>query len=154
MKLFLAAAGAAALFATSAAAQDSAEELANAFSAAVMAEDADALAALYTEDADSFGPDGGVAHGRAEIAASWAPMFEAFDDITITLDAKGDKALGKDAHAAWGLWTMTMTPAGGGEPVTMSGRYSDNSVKTKEGWRYFIDHASAIAAPAEEAPTE
>ena len=143
MKLFLAAAGAAALFATSAAAQDSAQALADAFAAAVMA-----------EDADSFGPDGGVAHGRAEIAASWAPMFEAFDDITITLDAKGEKALGKDAHAAWGLWTMTMTPAGGGEPVTMSGRYSDNSVKTKEGWRYFIDHASAIAAPAEEAPTE
>ena len=154
MKLILAAAGTAALLATPATAQDSAKALADAFAAAVMAEDADALAALYTEDADSFGPGGGVAHGRAEIAASWAPTFDAFDDIIFTIDAKGDKALGKDAHAAWGLWTITMTPASGGEPLTMSGRFSDNSIKTKEGWRYFIDHASAIAVPAEEAPTE
>lgn len=154
MRILFIAAGAAALSAMPAAAQDSADALADAFVAAVVAEDAEALAALYTEDADSYGPDGGVTHGRAEIAASWSPLFEAYDDFEVTLDKKGERAFGKDSHAAWGLWAMTMTPVAGGERETMTGRYSDVSIKTRDGWRYIVDHASPLAAEPENAAAE
>lgn len=134
-------------------AQESPEALADAFAAAVIAEDADALAALYTEDADSYDPSGAVQKGRAEIAASWNQFFNAYDGFSATLDRKGEHKLDKKSHAAWGLWTMTATPVGGGDPVNFSGRYLDVSVKTKDGWKYIVDHASMLA-PAPEAKSE
>lgn len=151
MRTIIAAASLAALFASPAAAQDSAAALADAFIAAVEAEDAAALGALYTDDADSYGPDGSIAKGSEAIGQSWAPMFEAYDEIAMTLEPMGERAFGKDAHAAWGLWTMSMTPAGGGDRMTIKGRYSDVSIKTKDGWRYIVDHASMMA---EETATE
>lgn len=131
-------------------AQESPEALADAFVAAIVAEDAGALAALYTEDADSYDPSGHVQKGRAEIAATWNQFFDSFDGFSARLDRKGEHAPDKKSHAAWGMWTMTATPVGGGDMVTWNGRFLDVSVKTKEGWRYIVDHASmqAPAAPA------
>lgn len=128
-------------------AQDSPDALAEAFCAAVIAEDAAALGALYTEDAVSYGPGGGpAAMGPEAIAASWGPFFDGFDNPTCTLERAGE-VKEKKSHTAWGLWSMTATPAGGGEPVVFAGRFMDVSVKTKEGWRYRADHASS-SAPA------
>jgi uncharacterized protein (TIGR02246 family) len=151
MKHALFAAAAAAALVAPAFAQDTPEALGDAFCAGVVAEDADALALLYTEDADSYGPDGSVAKGRTAIAASWKPFFDGYDGFTCTLDRKGISENKKNA-TAWGLWTMTATPTGGGETVVWNGRYMDISVKTKEGWRYLADHASMSAPPA--APAE
>ncbi|GJL92955.1 YybH family protein [Hyphococcus sp.] len=123
--------------------------LAAAFCAGVVAEDAAALADLYTEDADSYGPGGDVVKGREAIAASWAPFFDGFDNITCDLENAGEVNNGKNA-TVWGLWTMTGTPAGGGDTVTMNGRYMDISVKEGGVWRYRADHASMMA-PAGEA---
>lgn len=136
----------ASLFALPAAAQDTPDALADAFCAAVVAEDKDALAALYTEDADSYGPDGSVVVGNAAIGESWVPFFDAFDDMTCTLNKAGLIKEGKHA-TAWGLWTITATTADG-QPVEMNGRFMDIAIKTKDGWRYRADHAS-MAAPAE-----
>ncbi|MFZ5615756.1 MAG: YybH family protein [Pseudomonadota bacterium] len=134
-------------------AQKSPEALADAFVAAVVAEDADALANLYTEDADSYDPSGSVQKGRAEIAATWRQFFDGYDGFTASLDRKGHHAPDKKSHAAWGLWTMAATPVSGGEPVAWHGRYLDVSVKTKDGWKYIVDHASMLAPapPAEDA---
>lgn len=134
--------------ASAAAAQDSPSALADAFCAAVIAEDKEAISLLYTEDADSYGPGGDIVKGRAAIADSWTPMFDGFDNITCELESHGEEKSGKTA-TAWGLWTMTATPAGGGDMVTMRGRYMDYSVKTKNGWRYRADHASMSAPNAE-----
>ncbi|MEX0644009.1 MAG: nuclear transport factor 2 family protein [Parvularculaceae bacterium] len=146
--MLLAAAGLAAPFALTLAspafAQNSADALGDAFCASVVAEDSAALAALYTEDADSYGPDGTVQKGRAEIAASWQAFFDGYDGFACTLDKKGGEDNGKN-YTAWGLWTLTATPAAGGDLVTMNGRYMDISVKTKDGWRYKADHASMLA---------
>ncbi len=141
-------AAALALAATPAIAQESPDALADAFIAAVAAEDSAALAALYTEDADSYDPSGGVQKGRAEIAASWQAFFDSFDGFTAALDRKGEHALDKKSHAAWGLWTMAATPVDGGEKVTWNGRFLDVSVKTRDGWRYIVDHASMLTPPA------
>lgn len=131
MKIFAAAIGLS-LVAAPACAQESAKALQDAFAAAVEAEDADALAALYTEEALSYGPAGDIAKGRAAIAASWAPFFAGFDNISVTLDQQGAVA-NKKNHAAWGIWSMTMTSAETGESVTMKGRFTDVSLKTKDG---------------------
>lgn len=126
-------------------AQDSPDALANAFVAAVVAEDSAALASLYTDDADSYDPSGYVQKGRDEIAASWQLFFDAYDGFAASLSRKGEYALDKTSHAAWGLWTMSATPTGGGEEVVWNGRYLDLSIKTDDGWKYRVDHASMLA---------
>ena len=131
-------------------AQESPKALQDAFVAAVVAEDAGALAALYTEDADSYDPSGAVQKGRNEIAATWQAFFDVYDGFSAALMQKGEHALSKSSHAAWGLWTMAAMPTGGGEETVWNGRFLDVSVKTPEGWRYIVDHASLLA-PAPEA---
>jgi uncharacterized protein (TIGR02246 family) len=152
MKFAFVAAAAAAALLSPAFAQDSADALGKAFCDTVVAEDATALAALYTEDADSYSPDGTIQKGREAIAASWKAFFDGYNGFTCTLDKKGGQDNGKN-YTAWGLWTLVATPAAGGEPVTMNGRYMDISMKTKDGWRYVADHAS-MTAPATPAPTQ
>ncbi|MEZ5921120.1 MAG: nuclear transport factor 2 family protein [Parvularculaceae bacterium] len=141
---FVASAAAAAIFTGPAMAQSTPQALEEAFVTAVINEDAGALAKLYTDDATSFSPDGSLAVGQEQIEASWAPFFEAFDGITIKLSPLGKKKVGDDTVINWGRYTMSMTPAGeaeGAEAVSSEGRYSDVMVKTKDGWRYMLDHA-------------
>ncbi|MBA4802638.1 MAG: SgcJ/EcaC family oxidoreductase [Euryhalocaulis sp.] len=139
---FFAAASVAALIAGPAVASD--WDLNERFEAGMEAEDAAALAALFEEDAISYGPDGQTARGRAEIQASWQGFFDAFDNITLELAPDGSH--GDDqTHAEWGIYTLTMTPAAGGEEITSMGRYTDYSVKSEDGWRYKFDHASPMA---------
>lgn len=119
------------------------DALGTAFCAAVIAEDTDALATLYTEDADSYGPGGDVVKGRAAIVASWAPFFDGFDNLTCALNEAG--SINNDDNATtWGTWEMVGTPADGGEPVVMKGRYMDAMIKTDMGWQYTADHASMM----------
>ena len=136
-------AAAAALIALPAASQETPQALGDAFIAAVEAEDAEALAALYTEDADSYGPGGGDrVSGREAIAAGWTEFFASFEDFSASTEEQGSLDMGEDGYASWGLWTMTATPSDGGDPVTWDGRYMDVQVKTDDGWRYRADHAS------------
>lgn len=132
-----------------AAAPETPDALGEAFCAAVIAEDASALGQLYTEDADSYGPAGDVVKGRTAIEESWTPFFESFDNLTCALNKAGESK-NKKNHTAWGLWTMTGTPPGGGDAIVMNGRYMDISVKMDDGWRYRADHASMRAAAAPE----
>lgn len=136
--------------ATPAFAQDSAKALQEAFVAAIVAEDAGALANLYTEDADSYDPSGAVQKGRLEIAAIWQSFFDSYDGFSASLMQKGEHSLSKDSHAAWGLWTMAATAPGAAEETVWNGRFLDVSVRTPQGWRYIVDHASMLA-PAPEA---
>lgn len=131
-------------------AQESPKALQDAFVAAIVAEDAEALANLYTEDADSYDPSGAVQKGRLEIAATWQSFFDGYDGFSASLTQKGEHALSKSSHAAWGLWTMAATAPGAAEETMWNGRFLDVSVKTPEGWRYIVDHASMLA-PAPEA---
>lgn len=149
---FLAVAAAAALIAP-ALAQDTPKALQEAFTAAIVAENAETLANLYTEDADSYDPSGAVLKGRPAILANWKAFFDAYDGFTASLDQKGEHAASKSSHAAWGLWTMSAKSAAGAQE-TWNGRFLDVSVKTNDGWRYIADHASMIAPPAAGGETE
>jgi ketosteroid isomerase-like protein len=147
MRILLVAAGVSA--AAPAFAQESPKALQDAFVAAIVAEDAQALSALYTEDADSYDPSGAVQKGRNEIAATWQVFFDAYDGFSAALMQKGEHQMSKTSHAAWGLWTMAATAGGASEETVWNGRFLDVSVKTPEGWRYIVDHASMLA-PAPE----
>lgn len=127
-------------------AQESPKALQEAFAAAIVAEDAQALANLYTEDADSYDPSGAVQKGRLEIAAAWQAFFDGFDGFAASLNQKGEHAPTKTSHAAWGFWTMAATAPGAAEETVWNGRFLDVSVKTPEGWRYIVDHASMLSA--------
>lgn len=125
------------------------DALAAAFCDAVIAEDTTALVALYTDDADSYGPGGTVEKGHEEIAASWQMFFDGFNDFTCTLDKAG--LIENDDNAtAWGLWEMKATPTDGSDRITMNGRFMDVAVKTDSGWKYRADHGSMMAPPMDE----
>lgn len=142
MKRMIVAAACAGFITAPALAQETPAALQEAFSSGIVAEDAKAVASLYTADADSYPPGGAVAKGTEAIAASWAGFFDAFDGFSISLDQQGEHKMNGKNHAAWGLWTMSATPVGGGGEVVWTGRFLDVSIKTKEGWRYIVDHAS------------
>lgn len=131
-------------------AQETPDELLTAFIAAIEAEDSQALAALYTEDADSYSPGTPHVRGRAAIAADWQGFFDAFDAIDLDIETHGS-AHAEDIHAAWGIWTMTQTPAGGGEAFTQSGRFLDVQRQIDGRWRYLADHASVSPRAAGQA---
>ncbi len=137
----------AAFVASPAIAQDSPQALLDDFAASIVAEDADAVAALYTDDAFSYDPGGSVSQGPDAIAANWGVFFDGFDGFSITFDQQGEMHEG-DVAAAWGLWTMSATPVGGGELVVWKGRFTDVSKKTRDGWRYLADHASMLVTQA------
>jgi len=52
----------------------------------------------------------------------------------------GDKVVG------WGKWRMTI-PTGKGDPMVISGRYTDVKAKRNGRWVYILDHASVPLPP-------
>jgi uncharacterized protein (TIGR02246 family) len=99
---------------------------------------ADALAALYTEDARTYPPGGPMISGRAaireffaaDVASNWAPTTVAHEESVIAGDW------------AWrtGTWSAATTP-----PLT--GKYAEVWRRTAEGWRIHRDIWNADAAP-------
>lgn len=128
---------------------DSPKALQDAFLAALHAEDADSIAACYTADAMNFTPDMLVGYGPDAARQSWGGFFEAFDIVSVELSEKHMVESG-DLAAAWGLYTMTVTPAAGGEPIVMQGRYMDVSRRIDGKWLYVADHASVPLPPPAE----
>lgn len=129
-------------------AQETPDELLAAFIAAIEAEDSETLASLYVEDADSYSPGTQHVRGRAAIAADWQEFFDAFEAIDLDIAPHGE-AHADDIHAAWGVWTMTQTPAGGGEPFVLTGRFTDVQRQIDGQWYYLADHASVSPAAAD-----
>lgn len=129
------------------AAQESVEALTKSFCDLAVAGDAVKLGNLYTEDTVYYGVDGANHTGREAVTADWAGFLGAFDVSSCEMNLDG-RAAEKNSAVSWGLWTIIATPTAGGDPVTMSGRFMDYAVKTKDGWKYRVDHAS-MAKPAE-----
>jgi uncharacterized protein (TIGR02246 family) len=128
---------------------ESPEALQEAFMAALRAEDADGIAACYAEDADNFtlGEMKGI--GPDSARASWGAFFEQFDVISAELTE--DRLVREgDLAAAWGLFVVVARPAGGGEPVTLTGRYMDVARPIEGRWLYVADHASMPLPASEE----
>jgi len=127
---------------------DSPQALQAGFMAALRANDIEGLVMCYTADATNFAISSMSGTGPESVRASWGGFFEAF---TVTAAELTDEHLevSGDLAAAWGLFTITAVPAGGGDAVVIKGRYMDVAKNFDGNWLYIADHAS-VPVPAEE----
>lgn len=127
---------------------DSPQALQTGFMAALRANDIEGLVMCYTADATNFAIDSMSGTGPESVRASWGGFFKAF---TVTVAELTDEHLevSGDLAAAWGLFTITAVPAGGGDAVVIKGRYMDVAKNFDGNWLYIADHAS-VPVPAEE----
>ncbi len=128
-------------------AADGPGEVGEAFIEAFKAEDGAAIGELYADDAVSYALDTMVVRGRDAIQKSWEAFFEQFDVVDLTFSDDHYETCG-DLSSAWGTFRVVAVPAGGGDEITMEGRFTDVSKKIDGQWRYIMDHAS-LAPPAE-----
>jgi uncharacterized protein (TIGR02246 family) len=127
-------------------AYESPEALQQAFVDAMLANDAEGLAACYTADAVSYPVDQLAGYGPDFVRAGWAAFFETSRITAVELSEKA--MLHRDDLAvAWGLFTMTVEPVAGGEAQAMQGRFMDVARPTDSGWLYIADHASMPLPP-------
>ncbi len=129
-------------------ANDSPAALQATFMAALSANDANGMAACYTEDATNFPVDSLAGVGPDSVRTSWTRFFDTYRVTAARLSDEHMEVLG-DTAVAWGLFTIMAEPVAGGEPVEMQGRYMDVSRNFDGQWLYIADHAS-MPVPAQE----
>jgi ketosteroid isomerase-like protein len=100
-----------------------------AYADAVLAGDAAAVAALYTEEAVEMPPNLPATEGRAAIQARYEALGEAVTDFTITGEAEGQGTLAYDR----GTFSATMALEGAPEPYTDEGKYLAVCEKQADG---------------------
>jgi uncharacterized protein (TIGR02246 family) len=113
---------------------------------AINANDLNGIIALYAADAVMWLPDAPEAKGREAIRKSYADLLAANTVTGATLADTHYQTSG-DLSVGWGNFTLTLSPKAGGNPVTLSGRFSVIAKKEGGTWVYMVDHASAHPAP-------
>jgi len=117
-------------------ANESPQALQDAFIAAVQANDADAVAACYTNEATNYGIGVMIEKGKDAVRKSWQDFFSANKVLDIALLDGHMEILG-EAAVAWGLFKMSVA-------------YTDVSKKVAGQWLYVFDHASVPAAESQD----
>jgi len=118
------------------------------WSAAFLAADGAAIAALYAEDAASVPASGDWQRGRAAIAANMQPQFDsttftAREDITEEVIPAGPDYVFEIGH-----YSSTGTSKADGKPKSNSGRYTVLWRKDADGvWRLLRDMGTEAPAP-------
>ena len=133
-------------FATVTAAPDGAQAVDEAWRKAITANDLNALIALYAEDAVMWLPDAPEAKGREAIRKSYADLLAA-NTVTGASLADTHYQTSGNLSVGWGNFTLTLSPKAGGNPVTLSGRFSVIAREEGGTWVYVVDHASAHPTP-------
>jgi uncharacterized protein (TIGR02246 family) len=132
--------------ATATAPPDGAQAVDEAWRKAITANDLNAIIAVYAEDAVMWLPDAPEANGREAIRKSYADLLAANTVTGATLADTHYQTSG-NLSVGWGNFTLTLSPKAGGNPVTLSGRFSVIAKKEGGTWVYVVDHASAHPAP-------
>jgi uncharacterized protein (TIGR02246 family) len=127
---------------------ESPEALQDAFVKAMAANDADGLAACYTDDAVSYAVDAMVGVGPGFVRDSWNAFFSVYTIKEVGLSDTHMETFG-DTAAAWGLFSMKVEPVTGGDSIEMRGRFMDVAKKVDGNWLYIADHASVPTPTAE-----
>lgn len=123
---------------------DSPLALQETFMAAMRANDADAMAVLYTADATNFPVDSMAGVGPDSVRSAWGGFFANYRVIDARLTEKHMEVMG-DTAVAWGLFKLMVEPVAGGDPFEMTGRYMDVARNFEGEWMYIADHASVPA---------
>jgi uncharacterized protein (TIGR02246 family) len=151
--LFCLAAAAGPLFAAEPTKAGGAESLDVAWTKAVLAGDAGALAALYADDAVLVMPGSPAARGRKAIAESFAAWLKDTKVTEFALKSDASRTSGHLA-AGWGTWKMTTVPKAGGASTTETGTYCWVATEKDGTWKYVSDNASADPPPPAAAPAK
>jgi uncharacterized protein (TIGR02246 family) len=118
----------------------------SAFMAAANAGDADAVAAVYADDATLLAPNLPPQKGRDAIKAFWGGFLDAytvrFEVASDTIEGRGDLAYNR------GHYRFTAVPKAKGVPgVADEGKYVEVLKKQPDGsWKYVIDMYSSNLA--------
>ena len=134
-------------FATAWAGPVGAQAVDEAWRKAITANDLDGIMAVYAADAVMWIPDAPEAKGREAIRKSWAALLAA-NTVTGVTFANTHYQTSGDLSVGWGDFTLSLSPKAGGNPVTMSGRFSVIARNENGTWVYMVDHASVEPAPA------
>jgi len=129
------------------AAPEGAQAVDEAWRKAITANDLNSVMAVYAEDAVMWLPDAPEAKGREAIRKAYADLLAANTVTGATLADTHYQASGK-LSVGWGNFTLTLSPKAGGNPVTLSGRFSVIARRDGDRWVYVVDHASAHPAPS------
>ena len=128
------------------AADSGAQAVDAAWKKAILANDVEAIVKTYAKDAIAWLPDMGEARGEAAIRAAYQGMLDANTAKDVKLTDTHYKAVGNVA-VGWGRYSLTLVPKKGGNPVVLTGRYSEVLEKRDGKWLYVVDHASNEPAP-------
>jgi len=118
----------------------------SAFAAAANAGDADAIVALYAEDATLLAPNLPPQKGRDAIKAFWGGFLEAytvrFESGSDTVEGRGDLAYNR------GHFRFTAVPKAKGVPgIADEGKFVEILKKQPDGgWKYVVDMYSSNLA--------
>lgn len=124
-----------------------ARQISATFEAACAAGNVKAIAALYADDATVvWPPQGAVATSKAGIEKLATALCTGPSKAKATLKDLQARWLERHAVATLGQWELTM-PGSDGGPVTLQVRTTEVLVRTADGWRYALDHAS-VGLPA------
>lgn len=118
-----------------------------AWTTAMLANDAQAAAALYDEEAVLVLPGTGAIKGRKAIEEAYTGWLSQMRVTAVAIADAQYRSAG-DVSSGWGSWTMTTVPRAGGTPVTETGRWCAVAVRRNGVWKYAADQASADPAPA------
>lgn len=120
-------------------------EAVRAWARAVESGDAAALKRMHGPATLLYGTDSMSTLGGADIVAGYEGMFQKFRVAVAVRDTHFVRS--GSLLASWGLFTLTLTPRAGGEPIVVNGRFSDLAEQVDGSWRYIVDHASLPAKP-------
>ena len=128
------------------AAESGAQIVDAAWIAAVKANDIDAVMKCYAPDAVMWLPNAPSARGAKAIRAAYEGLLSANTVKDATLGDVTYRTVG-NTSVAWGRFSLTLAPKAGGDPVVMTGRFTEAAERRGGRWVYIVDHASAEPAP-------
>jgi uncharacterized protein (TIGR02246 family) len=118
-----------------AAGADAIKAIADAYVKAALAGDAKAIAALYTQDAVEMPPNQPMIKGRAAIQQYYEKeMGSGMKVNSFTVTHLDTQAVGERGYDV-GTYQQSVTPKGGTEPVTDTGKYTIILRRSASGWQ-------------------
>lgn len=115
------------------------------WSAAMKANDLDAVVACYAPDAVMWLPEAPEARGEKAIREAYRGMLSANTVKDVSLSRTHYEVAGGLA-AGWGDFALTLEPKAGGATTVLKGRFTAVARRRGGRWVYVADHASSVPA--------
>ncbi|MGH9369269.1 MAG: YybH family protein [Thermoanaerobaculia bacterium] len=139
---FLACLLAGGLAASALGADHGAAEVDQRWSAAMKANDTEAVMACYAPDAVMWLPDAPEARGEKAIREAYQGLLSA-NTVQAVAFTNTHYETSRGLSTGWGDFAVTLQPKSGGEPTVLRGRFTAVAQRRGGRWVYVADHASS-----------